>query len=148
MPIVLGNPDAATTITMVSNPFCAPCAKAHKILDQLLKTRDDIKVKIIFTTRNDVGEEKAKVSQMALSVLNDTALLERALSDWYAQRNKKYELWAKKYPVKLNMQINELTEKQNTWFDLAEVKVTPTIFVDGYKLPDPYTLDDVKYLVE
>jgi len=149
MPIILGNPNAETTITMVSNPFCGPCAHTHKILDQWLKTRDDIKVKIIFTTRNDVDNKKAKVAQhvSALSLLNDTLLLENALNDWYSKRYKTYEAWANNYPLELNGEMKAVTEKQNAWFDMVEVKVTPTIFINGYKLPDPYQLEDIKHLL-
>ena len=149
-PIVLGNPNAETTITMVSNPFCGPCAKAHETLDKWLKTRDDIKVKIIFTTRNDVDNEKAKVAQhvWALSLLNDVKLVENALNDWYTLGDKKYEAWAKKYPVEFNGDMNNIAQQQqNAWFDLAEIKVTPTILLNGYKLPEPYKLEDIKHLL-
>lgn len=149
MPIVLGNPNAETTITMVSNPFCGPCAGAHETIDKWLKMRDDIKVKIIFTTRNDVNNEKTKVAEhvSALSLLNDVKLLENALNDWYAQGEKKYEAWAKKYPIEIKGEMNLVTERKNAWFDMAEINVTPTILIDGYKLPEPYKLEDIKHLL-
>ncbi|MES2650772.1 MAG: thioredoxin domain-containing protein [Bacteroidota bacterium] len=150
MPVVLGNPNAETTITMVSNPFCGPCAKAHETLDQWLKTRDDIKIKVIFTTSNHDDDEKTKVSRhvSALSLLNDAKLLENALNDWYRQGDKKYEAWAKRYPIAFNGEMNKVTEKQKEWCSMAEISSTPTILVNGYKLPDPYRLEDIKYLVE
>ncbi len=149
MPILLGNPEAETTITMVSNPFCGPCAKAHETLDQWLNVRDDIKLKIIFTTANHDNDEKTKVSRhvTALSLLNDAKLLENALNDWYKQGSKKYETWAAQYPVTFNDDMNVVTEKQKAWCELTEITFTPTILVNGYKLPDPYRLEDIKYLL-
>lgn len=49
-----------TTMTVVSNPFCGPCAKAHETLDQWLKTRDDVKLKIVFITADQDDDEKTK----------------------------------------------------------------------------------------
>lgn len=149
MPIVLGNPNAATTITMVSNPFCGPCAKAHETIDRWLKVREDIKLKIIFTTADHEDDDKTKVSRhvSALSLLKDSTLLEKALNDWYNQGSKKYETWAAAYPVNFNGEMNAVTQKQKTWCELTDIQFTPTILVNGYKLPEPYRLEDIKYLL-
>lgn len=149
MPVILGNPDAETTITMVSNPFCGPCAKAHAILDQWLQFRDDIKVKVIFTTTDHDDDEQTKVARhvTALSLLNDSKLVENALNDWYKQSSKKYENWAAKYPVSFNGEMTLITKNQKDWCDLTEITFTPTILVNGYKLPEPYILEDIKYLL-
>jgi len=149
MPLTLGNPNAETTITMVSNPFCGPCAKAHELLDDWLSYRDDIKLKIIFSTADSDDDEKTKVSRhiSALALLKDTALVEKALNDWYSQSTKKYDQWALKYPVAHHDDLPEVTKKQKAWCELTEIKFTPTIFIDGYKLPEPYRLEDIKYLL-
>ncbi|RZK43163.1 MAG: hypothetical protein EOO90_04145 [Pedobacter sp.] len=149
MPIVLGNPEAKTTITMVSNPFCGPCAKTHQVLDQWLKTRDDVKIKIVFTTTDQDGDENTKISRhvSALSLLNDAELLGKALNDWYKQGDKKYEEWAGRYPVEYNANFAAVTARQKEWLKMAEITHTPTLFVNGYKLPDPYQLEDIKHLL-
>jgi uncharacterized membrane protein len=147
--ITLGNPQAETIITMVSNPFCGPCAKAHQVIDEWLSYRDDIQLKVIFSTANHDDDEKTKVARhiSALSQLNDVKLVERALNDWYGQSSKKYEIWAQKYPVVFDTEWNDITAKQKAWCDLAEISFTPTILVNGYKLPEPYRLQDIKYLL-
>ncbi|MES2650742.1 MAG: hypothetical protein V4663_03335 [Bacteroidota bacterium] len=43
--------------------------------------------------------------------------------------------------------MNLVIEKQNAWFDLTKIKVTPTILIDGYQLLDPYKLEDIKHLL-
>ena len=86
---------------MVSNPFCGPCATAHAELDQWLATRDDIKLKIIFTTADHDDDEKTKVARhaTALSLLKDAQLLENALNDWYTQGSKNMKLGQKNIPL-------------------------------------------------
>lgn len=149
MPIRLGNAAAEIVITMVSNPFCGPCAKAHQTIDEWLQYRDDIQLKLVFTSSNVDDDPRTKVSRhlSALSNLENKELVGRSLNDWYNSKSKNYENWAVKYPVDLNDGLAQVTEKQNAWCELAEITFTPTILVNGYKLPEPYKLEDVKYLL-
>lgn len=149
MPIVLGNVEAENVITMVSNPFCGPCATTHKILDNWLNTRDDIQVKIVFTTANHENDPRTKVSRhlTALSLMEDKGKVEKALNDWYNSTKKDYDTWAHRYPMQVSGDMELVTQKQKEWCELTEVTFTPTILVNGYKLPDPYRLDDIKYLL-
>jgi hypothetical protein len=149
MPIVLGNAEAKTIITMVSNPFCGPCATTHKTLDQWLNTRDDIQVKIVFTTANHDDDPRTKVARhlSALSLLGDKRKIEQALNDWYDSTKKDYDTWAKNYPVQATGDMELVTQRQKDWCELTEVTFTPTILINGYKLPNPYRLDDIKYLL-
>lgn len=149
MPIVLGNIEAENIITMVSNPFCGPCASTHRTLDQWLNTRDDIQVKIVFATANHDDDPKTKVARhlTALSLLGDKKKVEQALNDWYDSAKKDYDTWAKNYPMQVNGEMEVVTQRQKEWCELTEVTFTPTILVNGYKLPDPYRLDDIKYLL-
>lgn len=150
MPITKGNPHAATTITMVSNPSCGPCAQAHQTLNQLMKYRDDIQLKVIMTAAE---EDTSPRKQMALhlSSLNanhDRSFVEKALHQWFGLKEKNYETWMKQFPAVLNGKEQEVLKKQKNWCDLAEVTFTPTIFINGYKLQEPYRLEDLKYLLE
>ncbi len=149
IPIILGNPAAINVITMVSNPFCGPCATAHQAIDNWLTFRDDVQLKIIFTSTAHDTDERSKVGQhvMALALLNDTKLVTTALNDWYKQDHKKYETWAAKYPVKISDDLQEVSKTQREWCQLTEITVTPTILINGYKLPPPYTIADIKYLL-
>lgn len=148
-PITLGNAEAPTIITMVSNPFCGPCAKAHETLDKWLKTRDDIQLKIVFTTADHDDDQRTKVARhvTALSLTNNVELVEKALNHWYAQREKKYEDWAKDYQIDIGDEVNDTTKKQKQWCEMAEITATPTILINGYKLPEPYRLEDIQYLI-
>ncbi|WP_316786353.1 cysteine peptidase family C39 domain-containing protein [Pedobacter frigiditerrae] len=149
MPTVLGNPIAETIITMVSNPFCGPCAKAHETLEKLLDNRDDIRLKIVFATADHDNDEKTKIARhiAALNLTNNATLVEKALNDWYALREKKYDVWARDYHVEINEQVNNISKRQKQWCDLAEITVTPTILINGYKLPEPYQIADLKFLI-
>lgn len=149
IPVLLGNPMAETVITIVSDPLCGPCARAHKTLSSWLKNRDDFQLKIIFTTDNDESGVKTKLAShlIALCQHENNMLLEEAMSSWYSSTNKNYDLWAKKYPVEMHQDFRTALKHQNEWCDFAEITLTPTIFINGYRLPDPYRLEDITHLL-
>lgn len=149
MPVVLGDPEAKIVITIISNPYCGPCSTAHRILDEWLDEHNDICVKIVFAIANSDDKLRMKVARhfISLNMLNDKVLIKEALSDWFEQNHKKYETWAKRYPVYINAKSEEIIAKQKAWCSMVEVQFTPTILINGYKLDDPYSLEDAKYLI-
>jgi len=148
--IVLGNAEAENVITMVSNPYCSPCSQTHKLLDELLSERADIQARIVFTANNDERDRRTPISRH-LMALNDTAgkpTIKKALHDWYEQKQKSYEAWALVYPVELKESGFYKLDKQHEWCQMAEVTATPTLLLNGYRLPDLYQLPDLKYMLE
>ena len=148
--LVLGNKEAANTITMVSNPYCGPCAKTHQMVDELLETNSSIQVLIVFTADNTDNDIKTPVCRhlMALNELQDEDLLRRAMHDWYEEKQKDYDAWAKQYPVELNQANFYKLDEQRTWCNVAEIKATPTLLLNGYMLPAQYRLTDLKYMLQ
>lgn len=147
--IVLGSTKASTSITMVTNPYCPPCSKTHKILDELLTQRTDIQARIVFVGSNTNENQKSDVSRhlMALNQLEDKEIIKKALHDWYEQKQKDYKAWAKIYPVELNETEYYKLDSQKTWCEMAEVTATPTLLLNGYRLPNLYQLSDLKYML-
>ncbi|WP_419803532.1 vitamin K epoxide reductase family protein [Mucilaginibacter sp.] len=147
--IVLGNAEAENIITMVSNPYCPPCAKTHQILDEWLNTRNDLQVRFVFTANNTEADRKTPVTRhlMALNDKQEKGMVKKALHDWYEQKQKNYEDWAKIYPIQLDEKEYGKLDRQLAWCSLAEIKATPTFLVNGYRLPETYQLKDIKYLL-
>lgn len=147
--IILGNREAAHIITIVSNPYCQPCANAHKALDEWLANRDDIKLQIIFSTSDNISDPKITVAEhlMLLQAKENEASLKCALNDWYEQKQKDYNAWARKHSVVQNVSIKEALTVQREWCKATEVKNTPTIFINGHKLPINYKIEDIKYFI-
>lgn len=147
--IVLGNTNARTVITMVSNPYCPPCGKTHQELDTWLDKLNEIQLRIVFTAYNQDNDKKTPVTRhlMALNEQYDKATVKNALHDWYSQDQKNYEKWAKQYPVTLDESRFNLLDKQRDWCDIAEVRSTPTLMINGYRLPKTYRLQDIKYML-
>jgi len=85
--ITLGNPDAEHVITVVTNPFCGPCAAIHEILEKLLTGRNTLEANVIFTACDGPSGRSAQVLRHLLA-LPETAT--EALTNWYKQPTKDY----------------------------------------------------------
>ncbi|MEO8948262.1 MAG: thioredoxin domain-containing protein [Mucilaginibacter sp.] len=146
--IILGNREAEKVITMVSNPYCQPCAKAHKSLDEWLKDRDDIKLQIIFFVNNE-NDPKLKVAEHLLSLQanHDDISLKKAVDDWYEQKQRDFDTWSKKHSNIKSIPTDESIAIQRDWCNLTDIKATPTLFINGRKLSENYQPEDLKYFL-
>jgi uncharacterized membrane protein/thiol-disulfide isomerase/thioredoxin len=139
--IIAGNSEAAVLITMVSNPFCGPCAKAHEALEKLLEGYADyIKVEYVFTG-NPQSEEVIKHLCSLPEVQRD-----EALHDWYKTIN--YEKWSAKYPTIISQDAENQLNEHREWSNQAQITHTPTFFINGKELVSPYGILDLKYHVK
>ena len=149
--VTLGNPQTETSLVKVCNPYCGPCARAHKIIDELLQN-NPVKVQIIFTATNDEKDARALPVKhlLAIAAKNDESLTKSALADWYGANLRDYDAFAVKYQVNkedLDRQ-REKIEAMKKWCDEVKVPYTPMIFINGHLLPGSYNIEDLKYFLE
>ncbi|WP_165877861.1 cysteine peptidase family C39 domain-containing protein [Pedobacter psychrotolerans] len=147
MPITLGNPNAENVITMVSNPFCGPCAKAHKTLNDWLQVREDFRLNVIFSL-NDNDQDRTNVAThlTALGRSKVSGQVGEIIREWY-ESEKKSKDFMRKYPLETDQKVLQAIENQKQWCSMAEIQFTPTIFINGYQLPEIYMIEDIKYLL-
>lgn len=148
--ISLGNPQAKHRLVKVCNPYCRPCSMAHPAIEDLLDNNADIQARIIYTAYDNEFDKTTPPVKHLLAIYEkgDEGITKKALDDWYLADNKDYELFAKKYPM--NGELNKQREKihaMRDWCDRVGIAFTPTIFVDGYQLPDLYSVTDLKYFI-
>ncbi|WP_118194280.1 vitamin K epoxide reductase family protein [Albibacterium indicum] len=147
--IKLGNPDAKYKIIKVCNPYCGPCAKAHPIIDQLLEKNKNVSVQIIFSTSNAEDNLRTKASKHLLAIAEDGNELKtkKALDDWYNAPTKDYEIFASKYVINGELkQQSSKVELMSKWCNDTGISFTPTFFVNGFQLPENYTIEDLNIL--
>jgi len=147
--ITVGNQEADNIITVVSSPFCHACSNVHKVLDEFVDGRDDVKLQFIFLTRISSKEFDRKVLShfMGLKSRYDDFSVKKALNDWYKQKKKDYDSWQVGYPVNEVIDKSDVLVKQKAWCKMANVTSTPTIFVNGRRLPEMYRAEDIEYIL-
>lgn len=46
-----------------------------------------------------------------------------------------------------SLRINGKVEAMSAWCDAAEITHTPTLFVNGYRLPENYDIEELRYIL-
>ncbi|MBA3286372.1 MAG: thioredoxin domain-containing protein, partial [Nitrosopumilus sp.] len=115
-----------------------------------LGEHNNLHVKIIFTATNDKDDIRFLPVRHLLAIAENKneATTKEALDDWYLSEKKDYDDFALQYPMngELLMQENKI-EAMHKWCKEMNVKVTPTIFINGFQLPEAYTIEDLKYFL-
>lgn len=146
----LGNADAALQITVACNTYCGPCANAHKKLDKILEAYpDDVGICLRFIC---VPQNKDDMHTMAVTAIlqkaNETdnkEQLKQMLADWFNWMD--IEKWKVAWQPTNNFNVTKLLVKHDEWIKDAATDGTPTLFINGKKVPNRYGLDDIKIMI-
>lgn len=108
----------------------------------------DFKLQIIFLAIKNNQESEVVVRHMIdLTTNKEKTVGIHALNYWYSLDKKNYNILIERFPVGDFGKTTEKFDKQQEWCNLIEIEVTPTILINGYKLPKPYQVDDIKYFI-
>lgn len=144
--ILFGNPDAGMKITILSNPHCNPCARMHKRVEKLLNFGNgEICVQYILSSFNERLDESSRYL-IAMYLNSNDAM--RVFDDWYEKDKFRYETTVQncKYDLYSN-EVEEEMERHRLWRERTSLVETPTILVNGYKLPPEYDIEDLGMIV-
>lgn len=148
--ISIGNPKAKHTILKVCNPYCGPCARLHPLLDELVAHNPDVRMRVIFTASNAGNDPRGTAARhlLAIAAQGDTAITKQALDDWYLAPKKDYPAFAGRYPMNGELKAQEAhVAAMERWCDEAAITYTPTLFVNGHRLPENYSIEELKHIL-
>lgn len=148
--ITIGSPSAKHKLIKVCNPYCGPCARAHPAIDELLRNNPEIHFQILFNANGEQNDAKtAPVKHLlAIAEKGNEEVTKQALDDWYLAPKRDYVTFANKYPM--NGELKEQNEKIGAMYDWCGktgITFTPTFFINGYQLPEIYSVVDLKYFL-
>ena len=148
--ILFGNPDAKLRVSILTNPFCNPCAKMHVRVEKLLKeTKGNVCIQYIFSS---FREELNYANRYMIAAYLDSPLSEGLMqlySSWFAGGKSLKERFFENLHLDItNPAIEEEFQKHESWKEKTQLRSTPTILVNGYKLPENYKIEDLRYFTE
>lgn len=146
--IIFGNPKARMRVTILSNPHCNPCARMHKQVEELLDIcGDEICVQYIFSSFNEKLEDSSRYL-IYYYLKNEQSETLRKYGSWYAKEKFDHERTIKNVKEYIHTElIEEEMEKHKMWRKKTSLIETPTILVNGYRLPREYKLIDLAMIV-
>jgi len=143
--LIIGNPQAPLKITVACNPYCGPCANAHKVLDEMLDRYRNIvciQLRFICQANNNEDVRTMVVENILRKSLefSDYHQLQKMMSDWFSNMN--YENWLTRWKATNNFSVNEKLNHHEKWIERSQISFTPTFFVNGKKLPVRYEISE------
>jgi uncharacterized membrane protein len=147
-----GDSDSALQITFVSSPTCKPCISAHKVIRELSREYPGyINVKYRFSfNKDDVDSLSYKVIRKVLAIMLGSTQHEAldALSSWLNIKYATFENWEASYKSAISAsdaKVNQLMLEHIEWCKQASISATPTLFINDHKVPEEYSVEDVRY---
>jgi uncharacterized membrane protein len=149
-----GNQEAPVEITIVSSPVCTPCFAAHRVIEEIIKRfSDSVTVKYRFsipTNANTISYQVINHFAHKLLVDEKSEVLS-AVNAWYDQGHDiNFLNWKDRFPASQDVesdQIREIVMEHQSWCSQSGIMSTPTIFINGKKLPEPFTVSDLAFQI-
>jgi protein-disulfide isomerase len=144
--ILFGNPDAHLRITILTNPYCNPCAQMHKRVEKLLKsTSKGLCVQYIFASF-DPGLDFANKHLNAIYLEQGPDMAMQTFNIWFEKGKALKEEFFKDFHLNIdNPVVENEFQKHESWKAKTQIRATPTILVNGYRLPENYRIEDLRY---
>ncbi len=144
-PIRFGNPKGDYQLLVACSPFCTPCSKAHKVIEELYNKYPD---KIGISIRFAIGTaDMQDVRAVAVTEILKAAFHSpyEAVRDWYNDMSlEKFEQLYKSDPL----DVSHIITQHIQWARNANITATPTIFLNGRKLPEIYNWMELAVAIE
>jgi uncharacterized membrane protein len=132
-------------IIVVCQPYCMPCSKAHEQLNELVKCfPHDISLNIKWLSGNEKADKILKILFGMVKEENSEegfAIIEK----WFELMDMdKFRAF---YVDKTYHENSNWITEHNNWTKLNHVEFTPTIFINSYKMPPEYSIEDLKIIL-
>jgi len=149
--ISFGNPDSKLRITVLSNPYCNPCAKMHKRIVNLLEQANyEFNVQYILSSFQEKWNTTNKYLIAAfLQHPSKGEAGEAILSHWFEKGTLLKDDYFKDMALDMdNPAIEVEFQKHEAWKTKTQLRSTPTILVNGFQLPGSYKIEDLRYFTD
>ena len=143
--ILFGEPDTRYHLTVLTNPYCNPCAAMHARIKGLRQT--DCCVEMVFSS---FGEEYDRVCRLMIAAYQQLGV-ERAwqlYEEWYAGGKAREESFFDGLGLDdETADVRAEYTQHQEWRKQTGFSATPTILVNGYRMPQAYQIEDLKDLL-
>jgi len=148
--IRFGNPESSLQLTIFTNPYCTPCSMMHKRIEKLLeKVNNKISVQYILSSFTEELNSTNKYLLAACLKNTNDYNIQQLFTDWFEKGVKLQNDYFKNMSLDVEKQEVETEfQKHETWREKTQLRATPTVLVNGYRLPDNYRIEDLQYFTD
>lgn len=147
--IMFGNTNSSFVIAILTNPYCAPCSKMHKRMEDVLtKIGDQVCLQYIFSSFNEELDHSGKFLVSVYLQKNHQESL-RIFNEWFeVGKMSPDKFYHKHSEIIISEEAEEEYSRHQKWKSENKLSATPTILINGYELPDIYKVEELGYFTE
>lgn len=146
--LLFGNKDAKLNISIITSPYCGHCEAPYHILKTLVnKYSSQLRISVFFNI-NPESKHLLQFVKTLLSIYNNNSdIYNEAMNYWYSTKDN--DKWFERYNIECeNMLLTDrLLEEQHQWFTANDFNFTPCLFVNGYRYPKGYKIDELPFFI-
>jgi len=152
----VGSVDAPIQLMLVGNLYCNPCSEYHDEIRSICETyAQEMSLCTRFILSGKDFEDNTSSNQYLIEYWltnihrkgNESELTNNLITDWYKEMD--LEKFKRLYPI--DGEISERSEriqlKHSEWIENVNIPRTPTLYINGFKLPRDYRLDDFRNVI-
>lgn len=143
--IEFGNNRSNIVITIFSNPYCNPCAAMHERL-QALYASGSCLIRYVFTS----FKPEWNIINKSLIAVYQQYGAEKAwdiYTEWYDKGKFLQEHFFDRFHLDMKSEdIEREFQRHEQWKKDTKFSATPTVLVNGYKLPYEYKIEEMQYI--
>ena len=120
----------------------------HKRVETLLEeTGGNVCIQYIFSSFEELNYVIKYM--IAIYLEKEKAEVMRLFSEWFSGRKALKESFFTDLQLDMSNPAVEVEfQRHESWKEKTKLRATPTILVNGYKLPDYYKIGDLQYFTE
>ena len=133
-------------LVIACNPYCGPCAKAHQAIEELYeKYPGKIAVAVRFALHSNDENDAKVIASREIIKAGKTKPYE-AIKDWYHLFD--VGKFKQLHPTNSAEADNREIEKHISWSKEADIKGTPTFFINGRLLPELFSWEELSGVLD
>ena len=144
--ILFGNPESPYRLTILTNPYCNPCAAMHARIAGIRQT--DCSVVFVFSS---FGSKYDRICRLMIAAYQQLGA-DRAwqlYEEWYAGGKAKQESFFDNLGLDAEAEaVHEEYARHQAWREQTGFSATPTLLVNGHRMPQTYQIEDFTDLMK
>ena len=143
--IEFGNKNSNIVVTVFSNPYCNPCATMHRRLQNLYASNSCL-IRYVFTS---FSLEWNIINKYLIAVYQQYGAEKawKVYTEWYDNGKYSQEHFFDKFHLDMDSDdIEHEFQRHEQWRNTTKFSATPTVLVNGYKLPYGYRIEEMEHI--
>jgi uncharacterized membrane protein len=148
--IIIGNESAPVHITLITNPLCEACQKAHKLLTELYNQfQEQIAIRLIFYVpyQNSNDPRTMIAGWLVEEYFNDRKKGIETIENWYRKPDVK-AFDNLRLPMDIIKEQQYFLKTHSEWCVKQRLTLTPLLLINNKLFPLIYRTEDLRFHIE